>query len=188
MALDFYVVNPALGLPGSQELEQMTDADLASWSRESLRDMGIALDQRAAEIDGTCRQTEGEIEGLMYGLPGTRHGWKQAGSCGVVRRVARSQKRLAIMRSVLKKVDTQRERIFHRLRELERAVDAPTPRTKATDPTSLWVQGRQLLDGGSLPDARPCSGANEHRPDARSACGLAVYLGWTFLSNENKNA
>ena len=37
-----------------------------------------------------------------------------------------------------------------------------------------------VLDGLRVPSSRPCSGANEHRPDARFYCGIMVYLGCTF--------
>jgi len=38
-----------------------------------------------------------------------------------------------------------------------------------------------LFDGLRVSSSRPCSGANEHRPDARPTCRQSVYLGFTFL-------
>ena len=55
MALDFYAFHPPEDVPNYCEVEQMSDATLETFPRYYLEWIGVAMDQKAAEVEGTYR-------------------------------------------------------------------------------------------------------------------------------------
>jgi hypothetical protein len=137
MALDFYAFHPPEDVPNYCEVEQMSDATLETFPRYYLEWIGVAMDHKAAEVEGTYRLVDAQVEVWEQCLPGLPPGWKRWGHSSAARQHEMATRDRARMRSLLQTIDRQRLRVQRRLWELAQAEthaaqDPAAPMTEQT--------------------------------------------------------
>ena len=135
MALEFYAYHPPEAVPDYWTLEAMSDATLAALPRAYLDWIGIALDQHAGEVEGTCRELDRAVYVFREYVPGLASPWARRSHLTAAEEYQIDQANGLHMRALLRRMEWQQERVASardRREEAEAqaaALDPPAPLT-----------------------------------------------------------